>query len=119
MDNVGDGGIWHVIKTFWAWLPTITGSIGGFIGMIAATIQLYESRTFQHWKNNWLMKHRAHKLARLQKKAKITSAKIEALEKIRHARMEARVIVAQATEDAKTITEKTAVVGLIETPSSL
>lgn len=70
-------------------------------------VQLYESRTFQHWKANYLMKRRAKKLAKLRAREKIVVAQIAALEKIRTARKEARDMVAEASaEAAKMVAEE-------------
>ena len=88
------------IKLAWTWLPSVIGAIGGFFAGVFYVVQLYESRTFQHWKNNFLAKYRAKKLAKLKAREKIVLAQIKALEKIRHARVEAREIVAEATADA-------------------
>lgn len=90
-------GIFDNAKAAWAWLPQLIGAIGGVFGAIFYAVQLYESRTFQHWKNNFLLKHRARKLARLQARAVVTAAQIAALEKIRLARREARELVEEAS----------------------
>lgn len=97
-DNFVEG-----LKTAWAWLPQLTGAIGGVLGAAYYVIQLYESRTFQHWKNNWLMKRRARKLARLRARLIVTTAQIKAIEKIRVARREARELVAEASSTAKQV----------------
>lgn len=85
----------------------IVGSLTGWFPPVAAvaafiwyTIQIYESRTFQHWFRNYLMKKRARKLAKLRAKEKIVLARIEAIEKLRAASVEAKEIVATAKSDA-------------------
>lgn len=62
--------------------------------------QIYESRTFQHWKNNRRSKRQAKRLAKLRAKEKVTLAQIEALERLRHARSEARDLVEEAKSQA-------------------
>jgi hypothetical protein len=74
--------------------------IAAFVAFIWYLIQIYESRTFQHWRANFLMRRRAKKLARLHAKEKIVAAQIAALEKVRQARAEARDIVADAATEA-------------------
>lgn len=96
-------------KAVWQVLPTIMGVLAGFFTAVLSIVQLYESRTFQHWKNNWLMKHRARLLARLQRRAAMTAARIQALQRIRVGRQEAKDIVNEATAVAATITEKSVV----------
>jgi hypothetical protein len=88
----------------------ILGSLAGLFPPIAAvaaviwyTIQVYESRTFQHWYRNRQMVHRARKLAKLRAKEKIVLAKIEAIEKVRASRVEARELVESARADAAKI----------------
>lgn len=90
----------NTAKNAWAWLPTVIGAVGGFLGGLFYVVQLYESRTFQHWKNNFLMKRRAKKLLRLEARKKILIAQIEALKKIKAARSEARELVREATAEA-------------------
>ena len=104
MDDLSSflGGIAH-------WLSgiAILGALANFfppfaaaIALIYYSLQIYESRTFQHWNRNRQMKSRARRLARLRADEKIVLAKIEALEKVRAARVEAREIVATAAADA-------------------
>lgn len=85
----------------------ILGSLVGLFPPIAAAaafiwylIQVYESRTFQHWFRNRQMKYRAKKLAKLRAQEKIVLAKIEAIEKVRLANVEARELVETAKVDA-------------------
>ena len=86
---------------------SIVGSIMGYLPAIASIlsiiwfgIQIYESRTFTHWKNNWLMKRKAKKIARLKAKEKVLAAEILAIETVRSARVEAREKVATAKVEA-------------------
>src|SRR5574337_147431 len=106
-------GFAATLKSIWSALPTVLGMVAAFFGTVLSVVRLYESRTFQHWKNNWLLKHRARVLARLQKRAKITAARIQALQNIRIARTEAREIVEKAHAEAACITEKTALAEVI------
>jgi len=93
----------------------ILGSLVGLFPPVAAAaafvwyvIQVYESRTFQHWFRNRQMVHRAKKLARLRAKEKIVLAKIEAIEKVRIANREARDLVETAKSDAAKLLTKEA-----------
>ena len=86
---------------------TILASLLGFIAPVAAlvglvfySIQIWESRTMQHWVDNRRMLYRAHKIARLRAKEKVITAKLEALEVVRHARIRARDKVAHAQAEA-------------------
>ena len=103
-----------------SWLDSWTGhalSIGALLAVFAGVlpamaaiasflwfaIQIYESRTVQHWKNNRRMRNHAKKLARLRAKEKVTLAEIAALERIRHAGAEARDLVGEARAEAATL----------------
>lgn len=88
-----------IVGTLVGWFPVVA-ALAAFIWYI---IQIYESRTFQHWYANMQMKRRARKLARLQAKERIVLAKIEAIEKVRVASVEARELVATAKVDAAKI----------------
>jgi hypothetical protein len=103
------GWIGHSLSSA-AILGTIFGFFPYFAALLAAVwylIQIYESRTFQHWFRNRLMKHRAKRLAQLRAKEKIVVARIVALEKVRSASVEAREIIAVAKSDAAKIAVKT------------
>ena len=85
------------------YLPVIGGLIVTLLGAVFYSIQIYESRTFQHWRTNHIMKSKARRLAKLRAKEKVLVAKIEAVEKIKAARSEARMLVDSATADAAKI----------------
>lgn len=83
-----------------AWIPPSAALIGSLLGILWFVICITESRTYQHWRNNLRMKHRARKLARLKAQEKIVIAEILALEALRAARVEARELVEGAKADA-------------------
>ena len=93
MDVIAAGGI---VGTLMGYLP----AIASILSIIWFGIQIYESRTFVHWKNNWLMKRKAKKIARLKAREKILAAQILAIETVRAARVEAREKVATAKTEA-------------------
>lgn len=95
----------HVIDTVSA--GAIIGAIIGYLPALAALgaviwyiIQIYESRTFQHWIANTRMKYRARKLARLKARQKVLQAEVEALTVRKTARTVARELVEQARVEA-------------------
>jgi hypothetical protein len=86
---------------------SIIGSIMGYLPAIASIlsivwfcIQIYESRTFTHAKNNWLMRRKAKKIAKLKAKEKVLAAQIEAIETVRSAKVVAREKVVTAKAEA-------------------
>jgi len=85
-----------IVGTIVGWLPTIAA----VLSIIWFCIQISESHTFVHWKNNWLMRRKAAKIARLRAKEKILSAQIAAIETVRSAKVEAREKVATAKAEA-------------------
>ena len=78
------------------WLPPIAA----LFGIVVCAITIYESKTFQHWKRNRVLKHRAKKLAKLRAKEKLVIAEIQALETLRAAKVEASEMVADAKSEA-------------------
>ena len=85
----------------------IVGSLLGYLPLAAAflaliwyVIQIWESRTVQHWWRNRVEIKRAKKLVRLRAKEKVLVAKIEALAKVRAARVEARDKIEEAKVEA-------------------
>ncbi len=85
-----------IVGTIMGWLPIISV----VLSCIWFTIQIYESRTFTHWKNDWQMRRKAKKIARLKAKEKVLSAQILAIETVRAAKVEAREKVAVAKTEA-------------------
>lgn len=86
---------------------TIIATIIGYLPIIAAAvaliwycIQIWESRTVQHWWTNRQMIKKAKRIARLKAKEKVIAAQLEALESIRQAKADARDKVAIATVEA-------------------
>lgn len=76
---------------------TIFGAVVGYLPYIAAAIaviwyliQIWESRTVQHWHENRRMVRKARRVARLKAKEKVIIAQLEALEALRQARVDAR-----------------------------
>lgn len=89
VDTVSAGAI---IGTLLGILPA-AAACGAFVWYL---IQIYESRTFQHWINNRRTIWRARKLAKLRAQEKIVLAKIEALATVKAAERDARAKVADA-----------------------
>jgi hypothetical protein len=93
-------------------LTTVAGILPPAVALVALVwyvIQIYESRTFQHWFRNRQMKSQAKRLARLRAREKVTLAKIEALETVRAAKAEAREKVKVAGAEAEKLVVKEAV----------
>lgn len=85
----------------------IIAAILGYITPIAAVvalvwylIQIWESRTIQHWRENRRMVRKAKKIARLKAKEKVIVAQLDALERLRQARVDARDKVETAKVEA-------------------
>ena len=64
--------------------------VAAMVALIWYLIQIWESRTIQHYLNNRQMVRKAKKVARLKAKAKVISAQLDALETLRQARVDAR-----------------------------
>jgi hypothetical protein len=95
-----------IFGTLFGWFPPVAAAAA----FIWYSIQIYESKTFQHWHRNRMMMRRARKLAKLRAREKMVIAEIEAIEKVRSARVEAREIVATAqAEGAKAVVHDAAV----------
>lgn len=75
-----------IIGTLFGWLPYFA-ALAGFVWYI---IQIWESRTVQHYLQNRKMVKKAKKIARLRAKEKVIVAQLEALETIRQAKADAR-----------------------------
>lgn len=95
----------HVVDTL-----SVGAIIGALIGVLPAVaaagafiwylIQIYESRTCQHWLANRRMIQRARKLAKLRAQEKMVLAQIEALATVKTAERAARAKVADAAVEA-------------------
>lgn len=81
------------------WVP----AAAAFASLLWFTIQIWESRTIQHWLNNHRMIKKAKKIARLKAKEKVIIAQLEGLESVRQAKAEARDKVEQAKVDAEKV----------------
>lgn len=84
-------------------LGTILGDlpyVAALAGMIWYTIQIWESRTVQHWWRNHQMILKAKKITKLRAKEKVIVAQLEALEIKRQARVIARDKVEAAKVEA-------------------
>lgn len=92
-DVLGAGA---VVGSFLGYLPPAAA----FLALIWYVIQIWESRTVQHWWRNRQEVKKAKRLVRLRAKEKVLVAKIEALAKVRAARVEARDQVEQAKVEA-------------------
>ena len=79
VDLVSAGAI---VGTLIGWLPYVAA----VVGLVWYCIQIWESRTVQHWWNNRQMILKARKIARLRAREKVIVAKLEALETIRAAK---------------------------------
>lgn len=95
----------HTVDTISA--LAIVGSLLGYLPALAAVaaiawyaIQIYESRTVQHWLANRRMMHAAKELIRLRAKQKVIHAEIVAAEKVRAAKAQANETVQQAKAEA-------------------
>ena len=95
-----------IVGTFLGYLPIVAA----FAGLVWYLIQIWESRTIQHWWNNRRIVRTAKKIAKLKAKERVIMAQLEGLESIRHAKIEARDKVETAKiEAAKTqVHEETA-----------
>ena len=71
-----------------------------FVGLVWYSIQIWESRTIQHWAQNRKMVLKAKRIARLKAKEKVIVAQLDALESIRQARVTARDRVETAKVEA-------------------
>lgn len=83
--------------TIVGWIP----AAAAFASLIWFTIQIWESRTIQHWINNRREVHKARKVARLRAKEKVIIAQLEAMESVRQAKADARDKVASAMVEAE------------------
>ena len=92
-------GIGVIISAMVGWIPIFAA----FVSLIWFSIQIWESRTIQHWLNNRRMVQKAKKIARLKAKEKVIIAQLEALESLRQARADARDKVEQAKVEAEKV----------------
>lgn len=93
-----------VISTIVGYLP----AIAAIICVLWYLIQIWESRTVQHWWRNRQMVRKAKRIARLKAKEKVIVAQLEALETLRQARVDARDKVELAkVEAAKLVAHET------------
>lgn len=65
-----------VISTIFGWLPYMAAGVG----LVWYCIQIWESRTIQHWWRNRQMVKRAKKIAKLRAREKVILAELDALE---------------------------------------
>ena len=107
-DTISAGAI---VATFFGYLPYIA-AIAGFIWYC---IQIWESRTIQHWWRNFQMKRKAKKIARLRAREKVIIAELDALNVVRAARVEAR----EKVETAKVEAAKEAAHAAVESQEEL
>ena len=89
-------GTFAIIGTFIGWFPYIAA----FAAFVWYVIQIWESRTIQHWWTNRRMIQKARKIAKLKAKEKVIAAKLLALQTVRAAQKEAKAIVTEATVEA-------------------
>jgi hypothetical protein len=94
-------------------VTSIIAALGAFMGLLPSavalvaliwySVQLYESRTVQHYLRNRKMVRKAKKIARLRAKEKVIIAELEALEVMREAKATAREKVAKASHEAEVL----------------
>lgn len=103
LDTLGAGAI---VAAALGYLPAVAAGVALFWYLI----QIWESRTVQHWLANRQMVRKAKKIARLRAKEKVISAQLEALESIRQAKADARdrVEIAKVEAEKLQIREETA-----------
>jgi hypothetical protein len=95
--QVGDSlSVIVVIGTLLQLLPYMAA----LVTVVWTIIRIYETRTFQHWNNNRLMRMRARKLIKLRAKSVKAQAALEAMEHLAQARVEARDIISTAATTA-------------------
>lgn len=83
VDAIGAGAI---IAAIIGYLPIIAAAVA----LVWYVIQIWESRTIQHWVENRRMVRKAKKVARLKARERVIVAQLEALEALRQARVDAR-----------------------------
>ena len=103
LDVIGAGAV--IVTAIIGWLPYIAAAIA----ILWYVIQIWESRTVQHWHENRRMVRKAKRVARLKAKEKVIVAQLEALETLRQARVDARdkVEVARVEAAKLSIAEQT------------
>lgn len=95
-------------------------ALAALVGLIFYTIQIWESRTVQHWHQNRKMVRKARKISRLKAKEKVIVAQLEALETLRQARVTARDKVEIAkVEAAKLVAQETTAAAAKDVPPLL
>lgn len=97
------------------WFPLIA-AVAGFIWY---AIQIWESRTVQHWFQNRRMVRKAKKIAKLKAKEKVIVAQLEALETLRQARVDARDKVEIAKVEAAKLVAQEETAAASKDPSPL
>lgn len=71
-----------IVASLLGYLPVIFAAVGA----VWYVIQIWESRTVQHWIQNRRMVRQAKRIARLRAKEKVITAQLEAMESIRQAK---------------------------------
>ena len=103
-----------IAATVIGWLPLIAA----FAGLIWYCIQIWESRTVQHWYENRKMVRKARKIAKLKARERVIVAQLEALETLRQARVDARDKVEIAkVEAAKLVAHEATEAAAKDTPA--
>ncbi len=98
-----DLGIFGIIV---ASLMSVVPPIAAILGLLYYAIQVYESKTVQHWLLDRRQKHAARRLRKLEARRKVIVAEIEAAELVRSASAAAMEQVAVAKAEAlKTVVE--------------
>ena len=93
----------------------LSSCIAAVAGFLWYCLQIWESRTIQHWWRNLQMKRKAKKIARLRAREKVIIAELDALNVVRAARVEAR----EKVETAKVEAAKEAAHAAVESQEEL
>lgn len=100
---VGYLGTFAVVGTILGWFPYIA-AVAAFLWYV---VQLWESRTVQHWWVNRQMVRRLRKIARLKEREKIIAAQLIALQTVRAAQKEAKALIEDAAVQATKLRAET------------
>lgn len=89
-----------LLAAYLGWVAPVAAGLGAVLVVVFYCITLWEMRTVQHWRADFIMRRRSKKLAKLRASEKLVIAKIQALEKFRAGKVEAREMIADAAADA-------------------
>ena len=95
-----------LVATFFSWLPTTVGVIGGIFSIIWFALNIADHATVRAWFERRAERIRTKKLARLRAKQKIIEAQLVAAEHVRGARAAADDLVEHAKAAAAILATK-------------